>query len=164
MPSNYLYLDASQRFKTGATSIAPRWSNLPTISTSTRECYLTVVECSVHFSAQPTYNALNLKMNIPSRNYFSSDNEDVLVAFLEILVDEAGGNTYALRKTNEISILTNDNLKDIKFTIEDPSNENPVVLGQNDNMHVMLKLDYVDQKAMTANYIDELPSHLGGKY
>ena len=101
-------------------------------------------------------------MNIPSRNYFSSDNEEVLVAFLEILVDEAGGNTYALRKTNEISILTNDNLKDIKFTLEDPSTENKIILGQDDNMHVMFKLDYVDQKAMTQTYLEELPMHLGG--
>lgn len=162
MPSNYLYLDASQRFKTGATSISPRWSNLPTISTSTRECYLKVIDCSVHFSSQPPHNALNLKMKIPSRNYFSSDNEDVLVAFLDILVDEVGGNTYTLPKGNEISILTNDNLKDIQFTLEDPSTENAVILGQNDNMHVMLKLDYVDQKAMVNNYIEELPLHLSG--
>lgn len=162
MPSNYLYLDATQRVRSGVTSIAPRWSNLPTISTSTRECYLTVIDCSVHFSAQPTFNAMNVKMKIPSRNYFSSDNEDVLVAFLEVRVDELGGKQYTLPKGNEISILTNDNLKDIQFTIEDPSTETPVVLGQNDNMHVMLKLDYVDQKAMTQTYMEELPQHLTG--
>lgn len=163
MPSTYLYLDASQRFKTGEVSISPRWSNLPTISSSTRECYLNVTECSIHFSAQLNRSAFNLKMKIPSSNYFSSDNEDVLVAFLEILVDEVGGSSFALRKTNEINILTNDNLKDIRFSLEDPSDESPVVLGQNDNMHVMLKLDYVDQKAMTQTYLDEIPKHLGGK-
>jgi hypothetical protein len=65
-----------------------------------------------------------------------------------------------MEQNNDISILTNDgSLKNIEFVLED--NEGQVVLlDLDDSMSVMIKLDYVDQDAMTNQYITELPKKL----
>jgi hypothetical protein len=91
-------------------------------------------------------------MKIPSLNYFSSDNGDVAVAFL----GQGTTNThYLLLHENEISILTNDNLKTVEFTLED-NNGDAISTADVSSFEVMIKLDYIDQDAMVNQVLLEL--------
>jgi hypothetical protein len=154
MPSKYLFLSDLQRTVTGDSGA--RWVNLPTLSQSSRECYLKVINCNVVFSSTTTNNLLIIKAKIPASNYYSSDNTDVVVAFLH----QDAGKLFTIEHDNEISILTNDgSLKNIEFVIEDNFGA-VIVLDGDDSMELMIELDYVDQDAMVAGYRAEMPKVL----
>ena len=149
MPSSYLFLSDAQRS-------GYKWSNLPTVSQSTRECYLTVINCKVILSQGSAAKAsILVKLKIPSLNYFSSDNTDVTVAFL----NEGQTKTFSIEKENEISILTNDNLKAVEFALEDNAGT-AVSAADVSSFEVMLKLDYIDQDAMANQVVIEYPNRL----
>ena len=149
MPSKYLFLSSAQRS-------GYKWNNLPTISQSTRECYLTVINCKVILTTASAGNdSINVKMKIPSLNYFSSDNQDVAVAFL----NEGETKIFTIEHHNEISILTNDNLKTVEFALED-NLADPIDVDDVESFEVMIKLDYIDQDAMVNQVILELPKRL----
>lgn len=149
MPSSYLFLSSAQRSDY-------KWSNLPTLSQSTRECYLTVINCKVILLNEGTAHAsVNVKMKIPSLNYFSSDNKDVVVAFL----NEGQTKTFTIEHDNLISILTNDNLKSVEFALEDNDGD-PIDEADVSSFEAMIKLDYVDQDAMVNQVLLEYPKHL----
>jgi len=152
MPSKYLFLSEAQRSDTGTSGA--RWLNLPTLSQSTRECYLTVINCLIVFDGT-THESVVLKMNIPTTNYFSSDNQTPCVAFLSTAVDKV----FELVQDNEIHLLTTDALKNIEFVLED-NNGSTIVLTVVDSMEVMLKLDYVDQKEQVMGQLQTVPQHL----
>lgn len=152
MPSKYLFLAEPNR---NAATGNPKWQNLPTISQSTRECYLTITDATIVFSLTQTHDSLNIKMVIPSSNYFSSDNESPIVAFMDTTDDKL----YRIQHENMISILTNDNLKSVEFILED-NNGSVITLDNADSMEVMIKLDYVDQDAMVNQVLLEYPKHL----
>jgi hypothetical protein len=152
MPSKYLFLAEPNRI---AGTGNPKWQNLPTISQSTRECYLTITDATIVFNSTQTHDSLNIKMIIPSSNYFSSDNESPMVAFMDTTDDKI----YRLQHENKISILTNDNLKSVEFILED-NNGSFVGLTNDDSMEVMIKLDYIDQNAMVNQVLLEYPKHL----
>jgi hypothetical protein len=156
MPSKYLFLSNQQRIGAGSTDINPKWVNLPNLSQSSRECYLSVVNCKVVFDSTTTNSSLIVKAKIPALNYTSSDNQDIVVSFLL----QEDKKIYTMEQNNDISILTNDgSLKNIEFVLED--NEGQVILLDiADSMSVMIKLDYVDQDAMTGQYLSELPKKL----
>ena len=148
----YLFLAEPNR---NTASGNPNWQNLPTISQSSRECYLTITDATIVFSSTQTHDSLTIKMKIPSSNYFSSDNESPIVAFMDTTDDKL----YRIQHENKISILTNDNLKSVEFVLED---NNGIVINMDDadSMEVMIKLDYVDQKEQTEQFILELPKRL----
>lgn len=149
MPSSYLFLSSAQRD-------GYKWNNLPTLSQSTRECYLTVINCKVILTNNNNHDNVNVKLKIPSLNYFSSDNQDVAVAFL----GQGQTNThYLLLHENEISILTNDNLKTLEFALED-NTANAISTANVSSFEAMLKLDYIDQQAMANQVLLEYPKHL----
>ena len=149
MPSKYLFLSSAQRS-------GYKWNNLPTISQSTRECYLTVINCKVILSSgSVAHDSVNIKMKIPSLNYFSSDNQDVAVAFL----NEGQTKIFTIEHDNEISILTNDNLKSIDFALEDNDGD-AIDADDVSSFEVMIKLDYIDQDAMVNQVLLEYPKHL----
>ena len=149
MPSKYLFLSSAQRS-------GYKWNNLPTISQSTRECYLNVINCKVILSSgSVAHDSVNVKMKIPSLNYFSSDNQDVAVAFL----NEGQTKTFTIEHDNEISILTNDNLKTAEFALED-NNGDAISTADVSSFEAMIKLDYIDQDAMVNQVLLEYPKHL----
>lgn len=149
MPSSYLFLSSAQRD-------GYKWNNLPTLSQSTRECYLTVINCKVILTSGSTAKAsILVKLKIPSLNYFSSDNTDITVAFL----NEGQTKTFSIEKENEISILTNDNLKAVEFALEDNAG-NPILTSDVSSFEAMLKLDYIDQQAMANQVVVEYPKRL----
>ena len=153
MPSTYLFLSEAQRSDTGTSGA--RWLNLPTLSQSTRECYLSLVNCSIVFDALTTHKTIVVKMKIPTSNYFSSDNEDPCVAFLST-VDQTN---YEFVHDNKIQLLTNDQLKSIEFILED-NNGSTISIDAGDSMEVMLKLDYVDQKEQVMGQLQTVPQRL----
>jgi len=151
MNSKYLFLSEAQRLELGDSGAI--WQNLPTMSQSTRECYLTIVDCKVIFGSASIHESVNVRMKIPSSNYFSSDNGFPIVA----LLNTTDSKTYTLDHENKISILTNDNLKSIEFILED--NTGSVIEVEN-SMEVMIKLDYINQKEQTETYISQIPLRL----
>jgi len=153
MYMKYLFLGDAQRNLLGDSGA--KWQNLPTLSQSTRECYLSVVNCKVIFNNASVHDSLNVKMKIPSSNYYASDNSYPVMAFLNTIDNK----TYTLEHDNEISILTNDNLKSIEIVLEDNNGE-VIAIDLDDSMELMIKLDYVDQKEQTDQFILELPKRL----
>jgi hypothetical protein len=154
MPSTYLFLSEAQR-TLGGTSGA-NWLNLPTLSSSTRECYLRVASCQIELgTADADITHLTLKMKIPSVNYFSSDNREVVVARLSLTQPTV----YELQLENTIEILTNDNLKSLDFVLEDNAGTN-FSLDASDFINIMLKLDYVDQKEQVMGQLQTVPQRL----
>jgi len=151
MPSKYLFLSHSQKSVAGAT-----WNNIPTLSQSSRECYLTIVSAKLVFDTTITYEGVNLKMDIPVMNYASTDNDIPMVAMLEQGTDTK---IYHLPTGNDIHLLSNDNLKNINIVTEDNFG-NVLTLGAGDSLEIMIKLDYVDQLAVANQYISEVPMRL----
>ena len=152
MPSKYLFLSNNQRQASPNNAV---WNNLPTLSQSSRECYITIVNLKIVFNSTQTHSSVNVKMNIPNANYFSSDNSNPVVAFLTT----TDSKVYTLGIENDISILTNDNLKSVTFDLEDNEGDE-VILDSDDSVEVMIKLDYIDQKQQTDQFILELPKTL----
>ena len=152
MPSKYLFLANEQRETSPDNAV---WHNLPTLSQSSRECYITIVNLKIVFNSTQTHSSVNVKMNIPNANYFSSDNSNPVVAFLTT----TDSKVYTLGIENDISILTNDNLKSVTFDLEDNEGDE-VILDSDDSVEVMIKLDYIDQKQQTDQFILELPKRL----
>ena len=106
-------------------------------------------------SGSAAHDSVNVKMKIPSLNYFSSDNQDVAVAFL----NEGQTKTFTIEHDNEISILTNDNLKTVEFALEDNDGD-AIDADDVESFEVMIKLDYIDQDAMVNQVLLELPKRL----
>ena len=77
----YLYLSNSQATK-GAGFVT--WDNIPSMSQSTRECYITAVRANVLFAGVQTHNDIIIKSAIPTGNYTSTDNSEPLLAVLQI--------------------------------------------------------------------------------
>ena len=157
MVSKYLFLSESNRETYSASVVNPKWVNLSPLSESSRECYLKVINCKVIFNTSPSKDSLVVKAKIPASNYYSSDNTDVVVAFLH--ADDT--KIFTIEHNNEISLLANDgSLKNVEFVLEDNTGQVVVLDNVSDSMEVMFKLDYVDQDAMTNQYIGEMPKHL----
>ena len=151
MSSKYLFLSDKEKSVEGAT-----WNNVPTLSQSSRECYLTIVSAKLVFDSTTTHDGVNLKMDIPVMNYASTDNDMPMVAMLEQGTDTK---IYALPFGNDIHLITNDNLKTINFVIENNVGD-VLTLTADYSLEIMIKLDYVDQGAVANQYISEVPKHL----
>jgi hypothetical protein len=157
MSSKYLFLGDAQRDKTVTT--AGVWQNLPSLSQSTRECYLSLSEFKLDYADAGTSNgqALIIKMELPVLNYFSSDNTEPVIGFLE----EATTNEYKFSKENKIHLLTNDNLKKVKIIVTDLEGD-ILDVPSTASINLVFKLEYVDQDKQTESYLLEIPKHLGG--
>jgi len=145
---NYLFLHEAQRDGT-------TWSNLPTLQSSRRECYITVTDCKLVFDSTQTDESVNLKMVIPTLNYTSSSNDSPVVAMLNT-VDKK---VYDMQHDNKIHLLTNDALKKCEFILED-NNGNVLTIDGDDSLEIMIKIDYIDQVSHTNDILLEIPRHL----
>ena len=161
MPSKYLFLENAQR----SLSV---WDNLPTLSQSSRECYISVCSAKLIFEDVVLFYSVKLKMDLPVMNYASSSNSTPMIAMLSqgvnnIYTSGAGNvpenKVFELINDNEIHLLSNDNLKRAKFVLEDEDGAE-VVLDAGDRLDIILKLDYLDQQAVANQYISEVPKHL----
>jgi len=149
---NYLFLTNAQR----DTSLTiGQWTNLPVLSAQARECYLTIVDCKLILASAGSKDSINVKMNIPSRNYWSSSNSSPIVAMLHT----EDNKVFDLAHDNEIHILTSDALTKVQIQLED--NTGSVFdLPSTASLELMIKLEYVDQAKQTESYLSEVPKLL----
>jgi hypothetical protein len=158
MPSKYLFLENAQR----NLSV---WDNLPTLSQSSRECYISVSSVKLVFDEISLFYAVRLKIDLPVMNYASSSNGIPVIAMLSqgtnnITSSETTDNkVFELIHADQIQLFSNDNLKRAKFVLEGEDGTE-IVLDADDKLDIMLKIDYVDQLAVTNQYISEVPNHL----
>jgi len=159
MPSKYLFLENAQR----NLSV---WENLPTLSQSSRECYISVSSVKLVFDDVPLFYAVRLKIDLPVMNYVSSSNSIPVIAMLSQGTNNitSSGTTenkvFELIHADQIQLFSNDNLKRAKFVLEDQEDGTEIVLDVDDRLDIMLKIDYVDQQSVTNQYISEVPKHL----
>ena len=150
MPSKYLFLENAQR----NLSV---WDNLPTLSQSSRECYISVASVKLIFDDVPLFYAVRLKIDLPVMNYASSSNSIPVIAMLSQGTTE--NKVFELVHADQIQLFSNDNLKRAKFVLEDEDGVE-IVLDADDRLDIMLKIDYVDQQSVANQYISEVPNHL----
>jgi hypothetical protein len=159
MPSKYLFLENAQR----NLSV---WDNLPTLSQSSRQCYISVSSVKLVFSDITYFYAVRLKIDLPVMNYASSSNGIPVIAMLSQGTNnnissegEIENKVFELIHADQIQLFSNDNLKRAKFVLEDEDGDE-IVLDVDDRLDIMLKIDYVDQLAVTNQYISEVPKRL----
>ena len=158
MPSKYLFLENAQR----NLSV---WDNLPTLSQSSRECYISVASAKLVFSGITYFYAVRLKIDLPVMNYASSSNGIPVIAMLSQGTNNitSEGTTenkvFELIHADQIQLFSNDNLKRAKFVLEDEDGDE-IDIDADDRLDIMLKIDYIDQLAVTNQYIGEIPKHL----
>jgi hypothetical protein len=150
----YLYLSDSQATKTSS-SVAGfvTWNNIPTLSQSTRECYITAVRINVIFNAAQTHNDIIVKSSIPTVNYSSTDNSEPLLAVLH----STDSYLFDLNIDNPIHLLSNDNIKSFKLILLQTDES---ATGTPTACNVLLKFTYVDQEKQTDRYLSELPKRI----
>ena len=148
---NYLFLHDSQKSISGNKII---WNNLPVLSGASRECYISIIDCKLILSNGST-KSINLKINIPVRNYYSSSNLSPVGAILHS--EDNNSQVYDLLHENDIHLLSNDNLSKIEFQLF--SNTGAEVTTT-DSLEVMLKIEYIDQEKQTETYLSEIPKML----
>ena len=147
----YLFLHDNQKSVSGNTIT---WNNLPVLSGASRECYITIIDCKLILSAGGT-ESVNLKMDIPVRNYYSSSNLSPVGAILHS--EDAASLIYDLQHDNQIHLLSNDNLQKIKFELFDNAGSG---VDTAETLEVMLKIEYIDQEKQTESYLSEVPKLL----
>ena len=154
----YLYLSNSQATKTAG---RVEWNNIPTLSQSTRECYVTAVKLNVVFTAAQTHNDIIVKTPIPTMNYTATDNSEPVIALLQSTSKPTGdvSELFDLNTENPIHLLSNDNIKSFKLTL---LQTDETATGTPSACNVLLKFEYVDQAKETENYLSGIPKHLGG--
>ena len=149
----YLYLSHSQA-TLGAGFVS--WDNIPSMSQSTRECYVTAVRLNIVFTAVQTHSDIIMKTpSIPTMNYTATDNSEPLIAVLH----SNDSKLFDLPTQNPIHLLSNDNIKSFKLTL---LQTDETATGTPSACNVLLKFDYVDQVKETENYLNDIPKHLGG--
>ena len=149
---NYLFLNNAQR----DTSLTiGQWTNLPVLSAQARECYLTIVDCKLILASAGSKDSINVKMNIPSRNYWSSSNSSPIVAMLHT----EDNKVFDLVHENAVHILTSDALSKVQIQLED--NVGAVfALPSTASLEIMIKIEYLDQEKQTESYLSEIPKLL----
>ncbi len=103
MESKYLFLSVKQADVVGNSLV---WQNLPTLSESRRQCYITVANVVVVFDSVTPSQVL-VQMNLPTGNYYSSNNDEPIVSFLQPTADKV----YEPLYPSSVKILSNDQLK-----------------------------------------------------
>lgn len=152
MPSTYLQLSNLQKSVSGDTIV---WNNLPTLGASTRECYIRVEQMDVIFGVALTHEEILVKANLPTSNYYSSNNDLPVVRYLS----SADNKLFAPLLEGSIKLLSNDNLKRLEFQLF--SSDGTIIdLTNLTSINVTLEMMYVDQKAMTETYLEEIPKHM----
>lgn len=152
MPSKYLFLSNLQvASKTGGSVI---WNNLPVLSEATRECYVSILDMDVVFSSAITGDEINVKCQLPSLNFFSSNNDLPNLRYLF-------SNDKKVFTTNldaSVELLTNDNVK--RFEVQLYNSAGVLITNAIESINVTLKFDYVDQQAITQQYLSQKPMTL----
>ena len=147
----YLFLSSKQADVVGNSLI---WNNLPTLSESRRQCYITVANVVVVFDSVTPSQVL-VQMNLPTGNYYSSNNDEPIVSFLQPTADKV----YEPLYPSSVKILSNDQLKNIELKL---LNTDYIELDVNnvDSINIMLKIEYIDTQKQVMSYLSTKTSIL----
>jgi len=96
-----------------------------------------------------------VQMNLPTGNYYSSNNDEPIVSFLE----SADLAEYGLPFEQSIKILSTDQLKKIELKLLKPD-YTAIDLAEVASINVMLKLEYIDTQKQVMSYLSTKPSTL----
>ena len=146
----YLYLSDAQASK-AAGSVT--WQNIPTLSLSSRECYITAVKINVLFGASQTHNDIVVKGSIPTMNYKSSDNSEPVIAVIHSDDDKI----FDLNIENPIHLFSNDNIKNFKITLSETDGS---ATATPNACNILLKLEYVNQSEQQEQFLMDLPNRI----
>jgi hypothetical protein len=159
MPSTYLYLNPKDRILAQGGKLV--WRNLPKISLTSRQCYISIVQFGLTLVALDVDNRFMIKANIPAENYYSSDNEGVVLCSLEPTRVVAQRSVFQLSNESgyAIEIWTNDNYSSLEFTVLGFDGL-PFAIGDTDDVDVVLRFDYPEVKEIQNNYVATMPKNL----
>jgi len=146
----YLYLSDAQASKGAGFAY---WQNIPTLSLSSRECYITAVKINVLFGASQTHNDIVVKGSIPTMNYKSSDNSEPVIAVIHSDDDKI----FDLNIENPIHLFSNDNIKNFKITLSETDGS---ATATPNACNILLKLEYVNQSEQQEQFLMELPKRI----
>ena len=146
----YLYLSDAEASK-AAGSVT--WQNIPTLSLSSRECYITAVKINVLYNDAQSHADIVVKGSIPTMNYKSSDNSEPVIA----VIHSDDKKIFDLNIENPIHLFSNDNIKNLKLTLTET---NASATGTPNACNVLLKIDYVDQEKQQESFLSELPKRI----
>jgi hypothetical protein len=159
MPSTYLFLNPKNRvLGQGGKAV---WINLPKLSLTSRQCYLSVAQFGFTKNAAGVDNRFMIKLNIASENYYSSDNEGVVMCSLEPTRVVQPRTLFQLSNESgfPIEILTNDNYSRLEFTLLD-FNGLPFAVDDADVIDIVLKFDYPEVEEIQQTYVATMPKNL----
>ena len=148
----FLFLSSNQADVVGNSVV---WNNLPTLSESRRQCYITVENVVIIFGSTLSNGSILVQMNLPTGNYYSSNNDEPIVSFL-VSADLA---EYGLAYEQSIKILSTDQLKNIQLKLLNPDYAE-IDVNLVDSINVMLKLEYIDTQKQVMSYLSTKPSTL----
>jgi len=146
----YLYLSDAEASK-AAGSVT--WQNIPTLSLSSRECYITAVKINVLYNDAQSHADIVVKGSLPTMNYKSSDNSEPVIA----VIHSDDKKIFDLNIENPIHLFSNDNIKNLKLTLTETDGSATVTPNA---CNLLLKIDYVDQEKQQESFLMELPSRL----
>jgi hypothetical protein len=146
----YLYLSDAQATK-GAGFAS--WQNIPTLSLSSRECYITAVKINVLYGSAQSHADIVVKGSIPTMNYKSSDNSEPVIAVLH----SDDSQIFDLNIENPIHLFSNDNIRNFKITLTETDGS---ATATPNACNILLKLEYVNQSEQQEQFLMELPKHL----
>ena len=148
----FLFLSSNQADVVGNSVV---WNNLPTLSESRRQCHITVANATVVFVSPQSNSSIMIKMNLPTGNYYSSNNDSPIISFLVSPDLEE----YGLAFEPSIKILSTDQLKKIELKLLNPD-YTEIDLADVAYINVMLKLEYIDTQKQVMSYLSTKPSTL----
>tara|TARA_R110000850_G_C9603980_1_gene429032 strand:+ start:43 stop:507 length:465 start_codon:yes stop_codon:yes gene_type:complete len=146
----YLYLSDAQATKSAG---FVTWQNLPTLSLSSRECYITLANMNAVFGASQNHSDIVVKGSLPTMNYKSSDNSEPVVAVLH----SDDGKVFDLNIENPIHLFSNDNIKSFKISLTETDGTATVAP---DSCNLLLKIEYVNQSEQQESFLSELPKRI----
>jgi len=148
----FLFLSTKQADVIGNALI---WNNLPTLSESRRQCYITVANAVVVFTSALAESQVLVQMNLPTGNYYSSNNDEPIVSFLQ----SSDLNLYEPLYPSSVKILSTDQLKNIEIKLLN-TDYGELDVNNVDSINITLKLEYIDTQKQVMSYLSTKPSTL----
>jgi len=148
----FLFLSTKQADVIGNALI---WNNLPTLSESRRQCYITVANAVVVFTSALAESQVLVQMNLPTGNYYSSNNDEPIVSFLQ----SSDLNLYEPLYPSSVKLLSTDQLKNIEIKLLN-TDYGELDVNNVDSINITLKLEYIDTQKQVMSYLSTKPSTL----
>ena len=148
----FLFLSTKQADVIGNALI---WNNLPTPSESRRQCYITVANAVVVFTSALAESQVLVQMNLPTGNYYSSNNDEPIVSFLQ----SSDLNLYEPLYPSSVKLLSTDQLKNIEIKLLN-TDYGELDVNNVDSINITLKLEYIDTQKQVMSYLSTKPSTL----